>query len=568
MRSTCLKKFDATYVLTVGDLCTRVITSWSRHTALHTLHPLLTEWEHAWVLVHNEDEHRIVGAVRTQTLKTLQQQTLEQQTHEQQTHDQQTLGEVVETEVPTIVETTPWKRLSDDGQIDQWHQHPIRIVTNTSGIAIGYLDESTFSKIQTRHLLNETAQNRLREHFWIAKVASIARELDVHVYLIGGWVRDFILDTPSTDLDFAVEGDVVSLVSTLVDHFGGSSHTFTSFGGVHWVISESLTLDFTECRKEHYPSLAALPIVSRTHIDGDLKRRDFNINAMAIALTGLHFGLFIDPFTGLESLESKEIHSLHPLSFLDDPTRIFRASRYCARFDMTLSPNTTTQLQHALSTIQPQAMLTVQRIGIELEKIFKEPTPSHAWKLLQEWAVWKQWQPHWNAISLHNTTTLSIQPTREEWTTCWWMQLCLALPMEERLNWKSIVSIRSNGLKLWISTPAHIKKMAQALSNIEISNPEVYIQTGLILQRSTLLQWLLIEINHPELLELLHWWIDIGRHRNRVTTGTDLLTLNVAKGPMMAELLQVAQNVAWSGGTAESEKVAIQSHIQRKKSSS
>jgi tRNA nucleotidyltransferase/poly(A) polymerase len=369
-------------------------------------------------------------------------------------------------------------------------------------------------------------------------------------------------------LDFAVEGDVVALVSTLVDRFGGACHEFTNFGGVHWVISETLTLDFTQCRKEQYTSFAALPIVSRTHIDGDLYRRDFNINAMALALTGVQFGLFIDPFMGLQSLESKEIHTLHSMSFLEDPTRIFRASRYCARFNMRLSDSTTEQLQHALATIQLKTMLTLQRVGIELEKIFKETTPSHAWTLLQKWSVWTQWQPHWNSISLHNTTTLSIQPTREEWTTCWWMQLCLALPMEERTQWKDIVSIRSNGLKLWNSTPAQIHKMTQALSKIDRSKPEAYIQTGLILQRSTLLHWLLISINYPEFLELLYWWVNTGRHRNRVTTGQYLLALNVKKGPMMAELLQVAQNVAWSGGDEEAEKTAIQSHIHKKTSPS
>ena len=289
---------------------------------------------------------------------------------------------------------------------------------------------------------------------------------------------------------------------------------------------------------------------------------------MAIALTGVQFGLFIDPFMGLESLESKEMYTLHPLSFLDDPTRIFRASRYCSRFNMTLSTNTAAQLQQALSTIQLRTMLTLQRVGIELEKIFKETHPNNAWTLLQQWNVWTHWQPHWNAINLHHNTTLSIHPTHEEWTTCWWMQMCLALPRNEQSDWNSIISIRLHGLKLWNNTPSKIHKIAQLLSVIDFSKPETHFQIGLALHRSTVLHWLLLEVSHPELLPLIHWWVNIGRHRNRITTGHYLLTLNVAKGPIMAELLQIAQNVAWSGGDEETEKTAIQSHIQRKTPSS
>ena len=560
MHSTHLKKFDATYVLTVGNVCTRVISSLNKNTKLDALYPFLTNWEHTWVLIHHEPDHHIIGAVRTDTLKAILEKSLEPQT----------LEDVVETKVTFIVETTPLNQLylKDGVQVDWWYENPISIVTNSVGTPIGYLDNGALSRTHMRHMLNKTAQNSVMQNHWISTVASIASELEIPVYLIGGWVRDFILETPSPDLDFAVEGNVVGLVSTLVEHFGGTCHEFTNFGGVHWVISETFTLDFTQCRKEQYTSFAALPIVSKTHIDGDLTRRDFNINAMALALTGAQFGLFIDPFMGLQSLESKEIHTLHSMSFLEDPTRIFRASRYCARFNMRLSDTTTEQLQHALATIQLKTMLTLQRVGIELEKIFQEYAPNDAWKRLQQWNVWTHWLPHWDSIDLHHNTSLSIHPTQEEWATCWWMQLCVAIPIEEQSQWKSIVGIRQHGLKLWTNTPVHLAKMVALLSDIEKSNPEKYAKIGLALNGTTTGQWLLLETLYPKFLPLLRWWVDTGRHRNRVTTGKYLLTLKVAKGPMMAELLRVAQNIAWSGGDEEAEKTAIQSHIQKKTSSS
>ncbi|MCB1602931.1 MAG: CCA tRNA nucleotidyltransferase, partial [Xanthomonadales bacterium] len=169
--------------------------------------------------------------------------------------------------------------------------------------------------------------------------------LNMPCYLVGGFVRDLLLKQPVNDFDFVVEGDAIKLGKQLVKTFGGKLTPHFKFHTAIWHLPSTFnlqpaTLDLITARKEMYEKPGALPTVTPSNIEDDLRRRDFTINAMAVRLDGEGFGEVLDPLDGQADLERGVIRVLHPNSFMDDPTRIFRAIRYEGRYSFTLEPST------------------------------------------------------------------------------------------------------------------------------------------------------------------------------------------------------------------------------------
>jgi tRNA nucleotidyltransferase (CCA-adding enzyme) len=160
------------------------------------------------------------------------------------------------------------------------------------------------------------------------------------VYLVGGTVRDILLGEPNFDVDIAVEGDAIALARSVADALGGRVRAHRKFGTAVVLYSEERRIDVVTARTEFYDAPAALPSVEHATIREDLFRRDFTINAMAVSLKGDDFGRLVDPFHGRRDLEAKTIRVLHNLSFIDDPTRIFRAIRYESRYGFRMDEHT------------------------------------------------------------------------------------------------------------------------------------------------------------------------------------------------------------------------------------
>jgi tRNA nucleotidyltransferase (CCA-adding enzyme) len=160
------------------------------------------------------------------------------------------------------------------------------------------------------------------------------------VYLVGGTVRDILIGEPNFDVDVAVEGDAIELARSLADALDGRVRAHRKFGTAVVLYGEAERVDVVTARTEFYDAPAALPSVEHATIREDLFRRDFTINAMAVSLKGEDFGRLVDPFGGRRDLEAKTIRILHNLSFIDDPTRIFRAIRYESRYGFRMDDHT------------------------------------------------------------------------------------------------------------------------------------------------------------------------------------------------------------------------------------
>ena len=202
-----------------------------------------------------------------------------------------------------------------------------------------------------------------------------SQHLDLSIYLVGGSVRDLLLERPIKDLDFAVEGDAPSLAGKLAHELGGRLVLHRRFGTAS-VYFGSERVDLATSRREQYDTPAALPRVMPASIDEDLARRDFSINAMALPLAASHRNL-VDPFHGQDDLELGLVRILHPKSFVDDPTRILRAVRYEQRLGLKIEDETLEHLERAVAA-DGIAGLSGDRIRNELDRIFQESRPELA----------------------------------------------------------------------------------------------------------------------------------------------------------------------------------------------
>jgi tRNA nucleotidyltransferase (CCA-adding enzyme) len=168
-------------------------------------------------------------------------------------------------------------------------------------------------------------------------------------YAVGGPVRDLLRGEPSRDADIAVEGDAVAVARRLAEIIGPARVTVHRSFGTAVVHAGGFRVDLAGTRSETYPHPAALPVVSPAGIEADLARRDFTVNSLAAGLSGLRAGELLDPYDGRADLDAGTIRILHPGSFRDDPTRIFRAARYAARLGFTLADGTDARAREAVS---------------------------------------------------------------------------------------------------------------------------------------------------------------------------------------------------------------------------
>jgi len=222
------------------------------------------------------------------------------------------------------------------------------------------------------NLLKERLPNKIIK--LLKYLGETADKLDFNAFLVGGLVRDVVLKRKNFDVDIVIEGDGIQFAKIFADHFGAKVRSYPKFGTAVLVMPDGFKIDVATARIEHYESPAALPVVKLSSLKRDLFRRDFTINTLAVHLNKGHYGTLIDHFGAMRDIKERVLRVLHNLSFIEDPTRIFRAIRFEQRFGFKIGKLTESLIQNAIN-INCLENLSSQRLFIELKLILKEENP-------------------------------------------------------------------------------------------------------------------------------------------------------------------------------------------------
>ena len=223
-----------------------------------------------------------------------------------------------------------------------------------------------------RTLLRDRLPARVFER--LEQAGDLAERTSVSAFVVGGFVRDLLLGRPNLDVDLVIEGDGVAYARALAGAAGGSVKSHDRFGTAIVVFPDGFKLDVATARTEYYEYPTALPTVERSSIKKDLYRRDFTINTLAIRLNAGRFGDLIDFFGGQRDLNEKTIRVLHSLSFVEDPTRVFRAVRFEQRYGFRLGKETLALIKGAVKMDLFHG-LSSSRLSAELVLLLSEEEP-------------------------------------------------------------------------------------------------------------------------------------------------------------------------------------------------
>jgi tRNA nucleotidyltransferase (CCA-adding enzyme) len=417
-------------------------------------------------------------------------------------------------------------------------------------------------------------------------VANIAYEQHAALYIVGGFVRDLLLDRPSLDFDLVVEGNAIQLAQALAKKYGGRVTSHSRFGTSKWHISDIYpglieklaidiassssdksnedlknpgtlpeSLDLITARTEFYTYPTALPTVERGSIKLDLHRRDFTINTLALRLDGHHYAQLHDYWGGLNDLNNGLVRVLHSLSFVDDPTRMLRAVRFEQRFNFQIESRTLELIKGAIPLLE---RVSGDRIRHELDRILGE---NNAHKMLarlddlnlltaiQSDLIWDDW------ISIRIKALTDIDP-EPDWR--------LELTNSKLRSWLGYIlwlirlpPIRSQEvirrLKLPSSLADNIISAQELWNNISHLRGE---KPSSIVSRLDTIQPLAIYANYlasqDELVRNFIWdyvskWRNIVPH----TDGHTLRQLGLPPGPVYRQILRTLRN-AWLDGKIDS----------------
>jgi len=403
-------------------------------------------------------------------------------------------------------------------------------------------------------------------------VADEATQRGLPLYIVGGSVRDLVLGRRLNDFDLTVEGDAIKLARSLASKHGGGATAHTKFGTAKWFLPKNLTpfdvaqgmpdtgayatLDLISARSETYKHPAALPTVKFGNIIDDLRRRDFTINALAIRLDGSHFGELRDDLNGLEDVQKGIVRVLYPRSFIDDPTRMYRAVRYEGRYGFKIAEDTLALIPEARAFIEK---LSPQRIRHELDLILEEPNAISMLKRLDELDLLTPIHPALSNFSQSNLATLkSNDPALQNRNSRWLLWLMHLTDQEieflnERLHFTA-------GLLKILRSASLLSANLSAVVGLKPSQV-VELLEGYSLKA---LEVVSSAVQDEEIKNILNKYLSEWWHVKPKTTGHDLKKLSIPPGPKYNEILRRLR-AAWLDGevkTEEEEKTLLGSMLK------
>src|SRR5690348_15429467 len=217
----------------------------------------------------------------------------------------------------------------------------------------------------------------------VVMIQDVARTQAVNLYLTGGTIRNLISGFPIRDLDFTIQGNPLKLQKELERAGAKVEGVDDEVNTLYLLMPGNVRAEISMARTELYEKPGKLPRITPATINEDLRRRDFTINAMALSLNPGSRGLLLDPANGVADLEAKLIRVLQNYAFLEDPSRLIRATRFAARFHWPLEERTQARYDAAKENNYIE-YITDRAIGLEIGSLAYEDDPLHILRALEK----------------------------------------------------------------------------------------------------------------------------------------------------------------------------------------
>jgi tRNA nucleotidyltransferase (CCA-adding enzyme) len=312
----------------------------------------------------------------------------------------------------------------------------------------------------------------------VALVQDIARNAGMNIYLTGGAVRDIISGFSIRDLDFTVQGNPLKLQKELERAGAIISSSDDDLKTLYLVLPGNVRAELSAARTERYDKIGKPPIITPATIIEDLRRRDFTINAMALSLNPGSRGLLMDPFNGAADIEAKLIRVLHNYAFVEDPSRLIRATRFAARFHWPLEERTQARYQSAKENNYIEH-ITDRAIGQEIEQIAYEDDPLHVLRSLEKEDWLKVLNPHWSSAKVDTNGLAQLLKTRQQMNEMGYSPdpaPAVLYFLTARLGDKDIADMRKliprkDLIAAWKDLEDNAKELAKRLTGKEAATP-------------------------------------------------------------------------------------------------
>lgn len=404
----------------------------------------------------------------------------------------------------------------------------------------------------------ETVRKRMTQLLpkWLIKViddlGKLADGYGMKAYLVGGFVRDLLLKYANLDIDVVIEGDAIAFAKKIVKKFGGRVRPHKKFGTAVVVLPNDFRIDFASARSEYYKQPAALPSVEKSSIYQDLYRRDFSINSMAIKLNAIEFGQILDYFGGQRDILEKRIRILHNLSFIDDPTRIFRAVRFEQKYGFYMDSQTENFARKAIG-MELVDELTASRVREELVDLLSESKPWRVVMRLDNLKALKTINPQLKStpyvIKRLKNIQLSYEKLKNKFSPKplrWIVNLIgllYDLSQKDVEKWCNKMRMKKKFAEKIIQGTSELKDIVKSLRIRKIKNSQIFKILNGLFDESIIV----IHALFPNVREKVEKYISELKYIKIYSSGQDLIDMGFKPSPVFKEVFDLLLQAKLNG---------------------
>ena len=400
-----------------------------------------------------------------------------------------------------------------------------------------------------------------------------AKEIGVDAYVVGGFVRDLFLYRANEDLDIVIEGDGIFFAKEYAKSMQARIHAYEKFGTAVIIFPDGFKIDVASARMEYYKFPAALPTVEMSSIKLDLFRRDFTVNTLAIQLHPNKFGILIDFFAAQKDLKEKTIRVLHNLSFVEDPTRVFRAIRFEQRFGFSIGKLTSGLIENAVK-MDFFRRLSGRRVFAELHLILEEENPTDAIVRLHEYNLLNVIHPSISmskelvalfgaikkVLSWHDL--LFLEESYMKWSV-YFLALIRHCNPETTLEICERIELAPRYRNIFIKDRFEADRCLQWMERtLPLANSAIYHQLSTF--KTELILFMMATTDNENVKKSISKYFTHLRHIRPAVTGKDLLNMGLEPGPVFKKILQAVLDAKLNGRlkTRNDELVFVKDYVQ------